>query len=96
MMKSGVATAGDRPRLGHTLRVLFIEYGFGFGGAIISLSELVRGLKEMDGIEPIVLAFQPSEITDGLFPGVRVLNQKRLIDYRRRAMLASYLARTVP
>lgn len=65
-------------------RVLFIEYGMGFGGAVISLSELVEGLHQLDAVEPVVLTFQEPEITEGLFPNAEVLHARRLLSYRTR------------
>jgi glycosyltransferase involved in cell wall biosynthesis len=77
----------DGPR-----RVLYVEYGADFGGAAISLAELVGCARDMD-VEPVVLTFQRRQIHDALFGGIRSLTVRRRIDYTSRATLASYLGR---
>lgn len=48
-------------------RVLFVDNTFTFGGAIVSLSHLVRGLDAL-GVESVVVSGQPPETLERLFP----------------------------
>lgn len=51
-------------------RVLFVDNSFTFGGAIVSLSHLVRGLDAL-GVESVVVSGQPGDTLDALFPTAR-------------------------
>lgn len=82
------ACAEDRP-----LRVLYVEYGAGFGGAAISLAEIVANADAMN-VEPCVLTFQRPDIHEALFGETRSWVHQRAIDYRSRASLGSYMTRS--
>lgn len=83
-------TGSDKPR------VVFIEYGIGFGGSTISLSELVRGLMEIGAVTPTVVTFQPRNVTQGLFPADVEIRAKRWLNYRTRSALERTLERWAP
>jgi len=72
------------------IRVLYLEDGAAFGGAILSLSDLLKGFEELAGdqrpVESIVVTYLPETITDGLFPFSEVVHQWRPLDYRTRAL----------
>ncbi len=65
--------------------VLFIDYGVSFGGSIVSLSELVKGLVPFDCIHPVVLTFQADgDVLHGLFPTAKVIRKTRILSYATR------------
>lgn len=72
--------------------MLYVEYGADFGGAAISLAELVACAGTM-GVEPVVLTFQRRKVHDALFSGVRSHTARRRIDYTTRAAFSAYLRR---
>lgn len=57
------------PPDGSRIRVLFLDNSFRFGGAIISLADLVRQLPS-EGIDPVVMSGQPPDVLARLFPAV--------------------------
>lgn len=79
-----------RPHMSRTLRVLYLEDGAAFGGAILSLSDLLKGFEELADdhrpVESIVVTYLPETITEGLFPFSEVVHQRRPLDYRTRAL----------
>jgi glycosyltransferase involved in cell wall biosynthesis len=75
-------------------RVLFIDYGVGFGGSIVSLSDLVEALLEENLATPLVITFQPSEFTEGRFPPDVVHRLRRLFHYGRKHALDKALGRS--
>lgn len=60
------------------MRILHIEYAGGFGGSIVSLSDLLRGIQEKGGHESVVVSLAPPEVTDGYFPGLTVVRMQRV------------------
>jgi len=78
------------------IKILHVEYGLGFGGSVVSLAELIRGLRTEGGVESRVIAFQPESVVQGLFRDVTVLRLRPLLSYRLRAALMSRFRPGVP
>lgn len=74
------------------MRILHIDYGLGFGGSIVSLSELVRGLKEVGGVTSTVVVNQAIAGVAHLLPGVPVSCVTPRLTYRHRGQLSQRLA----
>jgi glycosyltransferase involved in cell wall biosynthesis len=72
---------------------VFIDYGIGFGGSIISLAELVGGLLDDNLAESFVFLFQPEEFTRGRYPPGVARRLTRMLHYGRKAALQRGLAR---
>ncbi len=73
-------------------RVFFIEFGIGFGGSVVSLSELIKGFEKLDVVIPTVLTFQESHVIEGLFSDqVKLLNHNRLFSYRRKSDFSQWV-----
>jgi glycosyltransferase involved in cell wall biosynthesis len=66
------------------LRVLYVDNSLGFGGAVISLSILLRGLPTVD---KFVLTSQDREIIQRWFADVPVSSFRRVINYRNKDRL---------
>lgn len=58
-----------------TIRVLFVDNSFEFGGAILSLADLVGRLPEF-GVEPVVVSAQPADALTRLFPNAAFRSQR--------------------
>lgn len=78
---------------GRLVRVLHVEYGMGFGGALVSLGALLDGFRRVGGVESTVLTFLPREITAGHFGETRTVRVRVLLSYRARALLLGALDR---
>jgi glycosyltransferase involved in cell wall biosynthesis len=70
------------------LRVLYVDYSLGFGGAVKSLSLMLRALP---GVEKFVFTSQDPEIIEAWFSGLRVFSFRRLINYRTTERLTNRL-----
>jgi glycosyltransferase involved in cell wall biosynthesis len=79
--------------VGAPFRIVHVEYGIGFGGSIVSLSELVRALEATGRVESTVVTFQPASVVGGLFREGAVVRIPILLSYRTRQRLSSYLKR---
>jgi glycosyltransferase involved in cell wall biosynthesis len=75
------------------VRILHVDYGMGFGGSIVSLSELVRGLRAEADVHSTVVSFQPLEGLERLFPHAQVRRERLLLSYQERARLDQWLKR---
>lgn len=73
------------------ITVVFVEYGIGFGGSVVSLSETVRAVKARGSVRPVVLTSQPPEVLQGLFEGIPHRYFRRALTYRSRQALAGWL-----
>lgn len=69
------------------LRVLMVDNGIGFGGAIVSLTELARALKKSCNVEPIIVTSQSNDVLGGLLGDVSHIGFWRPLTYRNRAAL---------
>lgn len=87
----GIQDVADTPP-----RVFFIDFGIGFGGSIISLSELVAGLTGEGRVVPSVVTFQPEEFTEGRFPPGVARRMDRTFHYARKESLAKALSARWP
>jgi glycosyltransferase involved in cell wall biosynthesis len=76
------------------LRILHIEYGIGFGGSVVSLSELIRGLTDAQRTESTVVTFQSPEVLGKLFPADAIVPLKPLLSYRTRDLVREFFSRT--
>jgi glycosyltransferase involved in cell wall biosynthesis len=74
------------------LRILHIDYGVGFGGSIVSLSELVRGLEILGCAQSEVLTCQAALSVRHLFPKTRVTELHPRLTYLHRARLEHAIA----
>jgi glycosyltransferase involved in cell wall biosynthesis len=70
------------------LRVLYVDYSLGFGGAVKSLSLMLRALPS---VEKFVFTSQDPEIIEAWFSGLRVFSFRRLINYRTTERLTNRL-----
>lgn len=66
------------------VRILHVEYGVGFGGAIVSLAELVRELNDIGKTESVVATFLDDSILRGLFPTNSTVKLRPFISYMTR------------
>jgi glycosyltransferase involved in cell wall biosynthesis len=85
--KDTLASKGGR----QPLNVLFIEYGAAFGGAVVSMSELVNSLVSRHGVVATVLSPLPAEIMRPLIRDAAVIPFKRPFDYVLRERFLSLL-----
>lgn len=76
-----------------SLRVLHVDYSMGFGGSMISLSELVAGLRDLGSIESTVLTFQSPEPFEDFFPHSELIHRPLALTYRTRQALMAFLDR---
>lgn len=65
--------------MSRNLRVLYVDYSLGFGGAVKSLSLMLRALPL---VEKFIFTSQDPEIVEAWFSGLRVFRFRRLINYR--------------
>jgi glycosyltransferase involved in cell wall biosynthesis len=65
--------------VGKRLRVLYIDYSLGFGGAIKSLALTLR---ELPFVEKFVFTSQDPELVETWFSGIPVFSFRRLVNYR--------------
>lgn len=63
---------------------MFVDYGMGFGGSVVSLSELVGALSDQGVIDPVVVTFYRSEANTELFSRAKLLHLRRFLSYRTR------------
>lgn len=76
------------------MNVLYVEYGMGFGGAVISLSITVRGLREVHpDLESWVMTFYDFPALDDLFPHSTLLRPRRYLSYKSRAAFQKAVTR---
>ena len=75
------------------LRVLYVDYSVGFGGATKSLSLVFRAL---DGVERYVLTSQQEKIIADCYDGARVFRFRTKINYRSLGMAKRWVDRVVP
>jgi glycosyltransferase involved in cell wall biosynthesis len=61
------------------LRVLYVDYSLGFGGAIKSLALTLR---ELPSVEKFIFTSQDPELVETWFSGMRVFSFRRLVNYR--------------
>ena len=71
-------------------RVLFVEFATHFGGALLSLSELLQGMGGLP-VKPYVLAFQKPEVVKGLFPGIPVFLHTRHTSHLTRISFRRFI-----
>lgn len=74
------------------LQILHIDYGLAFGGSIVSLSEMIRGLYAVASVESTVLVCQPVDSVRHLYPAARLLPLHPRVTYRDRARLDDLIA----
>jgi glycosyltransferase involved in cell wall biosynthesis len=74
------------------LRVLYLDYSLGFGGAVKSLSLALGALPSVDKF--IVTSQDPSQVSLW-FPGLRVWSFRRIINYRTSRRISERLKNTV-
>lgn len=72
-------------------KILFMEYGIGFGGSSISLSELTNEIAKSEDYIPHILTFQRKDIASHYASTIRIARQRRFINYTVRERLNSYL-----
>jgi glycosyltransferase involved in cell wall biosynthesis len=75
-------------------KVLYFEDGQGFGGSLISLSELLDGLKASGCIDPFVLVSVDNDISNEVFHAHRHAPFRRLATYQTRFRLLDWLSRS--
>jgi glycosyltransferase involved in cell wall biosynthesis len=73
-------------KMDQQIRVLYIDYSIGFGGAVKSLALTMRGLQ---GVDKFILTSQDPEIVSAWFPEEQVMSFRRLINYRTSSRLVS-------
>ena len=74
-------------------KVLFIEYAQGFGGSIVSLSESLKG---MSNIEPYVLVLQNDKILDKLYSSFHLIKKPLIFNYLVKTKYTELLQRLLP
>lgn len=74
----------------HTVRVLYVESATDFGGAVLSLSELVARISSC-GVEPFVLTFQRPDVAEGLFAQANLFLRRSHVSYVTRARVAAFV-----
>lgn len=72
-------------------KILYFEDGQGFGGSLISLSELIDGVAATSSIDPIVLTSVNTSISDPLFREHSHAQFRRLATYKTRFIVAGWL-----
>ena len=70
-------------------RILFIEHAQGFGGSIISLSEMLKG---MNNVKPYVLMFQDGMGYDKLYSSSILIKRKHWFNYHAKSRFQEKLA----
>ena len=70
-------------------RVLYVEYGIGFGGSIVSLSELARSLQATGLVSPLLVTSQEQRVVDAVVKDLPHKHFRRLLSYRTRASITS-------
>ncbi|MDQ6770233.1 MAG: hypothetical protein M3Z54_09625, partial [Gemmatimonadota bacterium] len=70
------------------LRVLYVDYSLGFGGAVKSLSLMLQALPS---VEKFLFTSQDPEIIEAWFSGLRVFSFRRHINYRTTERLTNRL-----
>ena len=65
--------------------ILFVDYGVSYGGSIVSLSALIKGLTELSFTNITVVTFQPlAEITN-LFPNnIKIIHFSTIFNYQNK------------
>lgn len=78
-------TSEKNPR---RIRVLYVDFSLGFGGAIKSLALTLRRLPD---VEPLIVTSQDREIVDTWLSGYRVWSFRRVMNYRATERLRNWL-----
>lgn len=73
-------------------RILHVDYGLAFGGSIVSLSELIRGLYAVASVESTVLVCQPVDSVRHLYPVAHLVPLSPRVTYRDHARLDALVA----
>lgn len=77
------------------LRILYIDNSIAFGGALKSLSLLLRSSPFREMVKPLVITAQDQSIIDGWLEGVPYVRYRRILDYRKKERFGSYVQRTI-
>lgn len=72
------------------MKIIYIDGTHEFGGAVVSLSFMLKGLQRL-GVETAVVTAQKKQLTDELFPSVRVFRIKPFISYNHRFKLGRFI-----
>lgn len=78
------------------IRVLFIDHSIAFGGALKSLSLLLRSSSFPKIVEPLVITAQDQNVIDAWLQGVPYIWYRRILDYRKRERFGSFVQRAIP
>lgn len=78
------------------IRVLFIDHSIAFGGALKSLSLLLRSSSFPKFVEPLVITAQDQNVIDAWLQGVPYIWYRRILDYRKRERFGSFIQQAIP
>ena len=78
---------------GGQLRVLFVDFATHFGGAVLSLADVLKGLRGDEDLVPHVLAYQDPATVDELFRGVGRSAKRRYLTHLSRARFKGWAGR---
>ncbi|MDF0651047.1 MAG: glycosyltransferase family 4 protein [Nitrospira sp.] len=78
------------------IRVLFIDNSIAFGGALKSLSLLLRSSSFRQVVEPLVITAQDQNVIDAWLEGVPYIWYRRILDYRKKERFRSFVQRAIP
>ena len=84
--------AGDGAPGPRKIRVLYVDYSVGFGGATQSISLVFRGL---EGVEKFVLTSQEPRIIPLWYPGATVYRFRTVVNYRSLGRVKAWARRVV-
>lgn len=83
----------DVPPRAEPIRVLYVDYSVGFGGATKSLSLVSRGL---NGVQRFVLTCQRDDIVADWYDGATVFHFRRWLNYRTIGTAKTWARRLMP
>lgn len=77
------------------IRALFIDNSIAFGGALKSLSLLLRSSSFRDIVEPLVITAQDQNVIDAWLQGVPYVWYRRILDYRKKERFGSFVQQSL-
>ncbi|MBX3330283.1 MAG: glycosyltransferase family 4 protein [Nitrospira sp.] len=78
------------------IRILYIDNSIAFGGALKSLSLLLRSSSFREIVEPLVITAQDQNVIDAWLQGVPYVWYRRILDYRKKERFRSFVQQAIP
>jgi glycosyltransferase involved in cell wall biosynthesis len=75
------------------IKVLYIDYTIGFGGATKSLSLVLRGLQL---VEKVILTSQEKNIVNKWYKGYKIYKFRRIANYKNKDLITTFIKKSIP